>query len=408
MKRYFFLGLVSCASATRTNDMLILNKKVHEEVKGDISVWETDVTSPTPYDGYVLLAGENINTAVDPADNEDIGCLQGTDGDGQLWAAGAKATALKFMCDQDPYCQFFNEQSFKHWTADPNTDSYISTTKCSTSTKGTVSKPTCAAPSSGPSYWNCPPGVGGGFTELATYVLPPFLIKQACDQNEDCVAFTVNKINGTLFQAASPSATSQFYMKMASSTDPAVQIPIRAQSPASQKQLRDTRAFDGFHSFPGMTMSATATATPVYKQCTSAAAYKADLMNVPALKHICAGTGLCDFFVDQATPVTNSTPVWNVWGGAANANYTTYVDSSTICKPGSGACDDPSASFLECSGMDLSQGVVEMETYDLPDWMIAEACKLKSCHMFVVKNDNSTGTLYQFKAADGVTTYLNV
>ena len=88
-----------------------------------------------------------------------------------------------------------DENVFKNFKATPSAfHSYISTNTCGAGAPGKLVKASCADPHG--SYWTCAGvGFGKGFSAIGTFALPPFLIKQACDKNGLCSAFTVNAVD---------------------------------------------------------------------------------------------------------------------------------------------------------------------------------------------------------------------
>ena len=107
--------------------------------------------------------------------------------------------ATKFVCDSTPECQFHNAlddvKGHVAYGTSNSTHTYMSITKCGDPTrKGKHTSSSCAAPASAPGYFTCPVGVGSGagIVKIATYQLPPFLVAQSCDKDDECVLFTID------------------------------------------------------------------------------------------------------------------------------------------------------------------------------------------------------------------------
>ena len=148
--------------------------------------------APPPFSGYQLYPSTNIPTTL--AGNTVM----------NLGEFAAKIftepnPAPQFACDATPECQFhdgvFNLKGWSTTSPSNTTHSYISVTKCGDpSRKGTNITSSCSAPASAPGYFSCPLGTGesAGLVKIATFQLPPFLVAQSCDKNDDCVAFTID------------------------------------------------------------------------------------------------------------------------------------------------------------------------------------------------------------------------
>ena len=124
---------------------------------------------------------------------------------------GAQWPAASVVCDMAPAgtCTGYDsdaisgENVFKNFNASTDS-SYISTSTCGAGAAGRLVKASCADPHG--SYWTCANvGFGKGFSEIGTFGLPPFLIKQACDKNGLCAAFTVNAVDATHLAANTAS-----------------------------------------------------------------------------------------------------------------------------------------------------------------------------------------------------------
>ncbi len=107
---------------------------------------------------------------------------------------------LMMLCEdpaQGGQCHRLNSAGYlKSFPANASLQSYISNTTCGTNAKLSISSGTALSPP-GTTYLVCTAldeavGIDALYDQLASFNLPPFLIKQACDQEPACSAYIVN------------------------------------------------------------------------------------------------------------------------------------------------------------------------------------------------------------------------
>ena len=254
-------------------------------------------------------------------------------------------------------------------------------------------------------YLQCtgPASLTANFQPIATYLLPPFLIAQACDQNPSCIAFSVNAVGsfGTLYtpyiyDIAPPFRTynlkiSPSAVGLASNNIERVPYPER------------------FFMLPGTDIQGSPTEAIVMQPC--GAAYNASIMTLGAQVFGCAnGQGLfaCDTFIDRPRysidGLGHETDIWTHFKFFQDTNKSSFV-STKACTPVSFGCGG--IRMLKCTGLNTTAPPDAHETYDLSYSLIEGACLEKGCHAFTVRNDNSSGTLFTFAAAaSGASSYI--
>ena len=355
-----------------------------------------------PFDGYqmypqrtltsnVSMCGDNVGHFSWPGSPTDMIGLE------------------KQMCDSSPQCDIFTVNmnashaggGFKRLVADARFDVYISTTKCGTFPNGSLVpsssvESSCIDTDRNLSYHVCT-GIGDFTALLVTFELPPFEIKKACDLNPNCGAFEVNRLGtmGKLYQGSyNPSFPDDvIYLKVFANQSRSADVRGNADPP--------TKVFDGYHQMPAVDLR-NLTNTSVYRPMCNGYPWEPSIMGVGdrypgALGSIChRNRSLCDTFLDNPVPDPSMSPTvatWFVWKYRSDLSVDSFV-STSACYPSPSSCND-SPPVLLCYGLDTTSPL-QIETYDLPRHMIAEACSIKRCHAFVVKRDNSSGALLRF------------
>ena len=97
-------------------------------------------SSPINYPGYIAFPSQNIGLSGTGGANpgmDNIGCIDPT----SVWNHTSSQfyhDLLRSICDNNADCQYYNDESAKHWVADVNTISYISNRTCGNGTNGNV------------------------------------------------------------------------------------------------------------------------------------------------------------------------------------------------------------------------------------------------------------------------------
>ena len=307
-----------------------------------------------------------------------------------------------------------------HFHDDSSVDSYISISHCVGAAAGVnVSSGSCLpSGATGSDFFQCGGG-SGSFATLASFVLPPFLIAKACDENPSCVGFVVTKAQsrGTLVTPV-VDAAGRYNVRLPPSLSPASAMAPQGQHgrPASPGAVLGTRASharsgvppvpDGFHAFPyDLSSTVGVNVTMAFGPCASnPLGYDPGLMTAAVMMDFCASHAfVCDQFSDLPTTAPRTPPLpppapppppaaatWKAWKRPGAASITSYV-RLTMCAPTPGTC---TGSFLKCPGVNVEGAPVVMERYDLPTKILAEACVVKGCHFFTSFNNDTAGVLY--------------
>lgn len=408
------------------------------------------------FPGYITLPARNVSAAARYGSLDSAAALG--------LAPTSMLNNAKMVCDSWSGCSAFdgvNFYLFANTAAAASVTSYVSNKRCAAGSTGKNVTGGCV-PGAGTAhtYWNCP-GQGAGYTLLATFALPPFLIAQSCDGNSACVAFTVGAggTSGSLW-AAGPALDPTTYPTFVGMTvkDPAAVLPSQ-KNVASARQLSwEEMDFPdsgsgaiptpaGYTAFPsvGPTIATTIAVGgwPMDVVTRSVPAPFASLGLGPAWFGGGGTKGSGDecftagevavllaaaaapvasgvyTFIDRPTapPVhtplagdTATTLTWNAYALTADATSSFFVRTAAgaACQVVTGDCS--AGQMVKCAGHDTSAALVALKTYDVPAEIIAQICDYqaasKGCMAFAMNADNTQGTTYTWPASVNITGYI--
>jgi len=293
------------------------------------------------------------------------------------------------MCSSSLACDAITLWNCTHYLGsfadDEDALSYIKATKCPA--PGTAGMPIAG-------YLSCNGISLQSFAAYVTFTLPPFLIKQACDNAPRCDAFSVNAAGtfGRLYSARNATANMSSALKLTTSSPPRPAVSL------SVRELREKAA--DFVKLPGLSLAPPARVV-AYDDWEGA--IDNTLVTMPLLSTLCTATPCnCDVHINRpySSAATTGDARWSMWKLTANPNVSTYIHTSF--------CNWTSSSYLSCIDLDATQGGLRGEHYDVSDNIMRQICNDKRCHAYVQNNDDSGGTLFTFTRAAGVNSYFPV
>jgi hypothetical protein len=402
------------------------------------------------YSGYMKFENKNLSR---PA---EYGSLDAR------WSS-ERADTAKMLCDSWSGCSGFDGLNFYYFQDLLTVDTFISITKCLGGAAGKEVTGGCV-PGGAPGatdYWRCE-AQGPGYDQIHHYDEPPLQAKEACDEDDDCIAFTVeNCVTYTLYKATAaptgPNGTATpnflgFHMKKSGATSPPPTASKRSLlygrksyggasettavdypevGPAKDSSLLSPETGSGppaigpFIAYDGIDFTTPVPApfsAPIVSDLTQAqVAFPAGTSNwagptwlgsitVDQIANVIASNSnptAAYTFIDQPTqtwmdPDPTVPPVLgnSFWGAwnFADDANVTSYINLDICKP-----DTTSpcgvGTLLHCAGLNTSAPLQRMETYDLPAEIVSQACSYHGCHVFIENNDNTQGTMYYWPAS---------